>query len=1184
MNLTIYDYSGKKRAILKNDSSKYISGETVNEQLTTSEDGQNDLTFVLPMKTMIDGVEEDNYRESEIVAEYMVKLVKDDGSEHIFKIKSDNDIHSSDGMLTSNVQCKSISNELGKKNTEVIADVTGTASVVLEYCLNKTGWSLDHVDSFDGKELSLKQSSKSNALNMINECQKLFDGYVVYDTVNKKVNFYSNDNINDTQILFTIGKNITSLERLTTSSDIVTRLFVSAGEISSGEVSIQTVNPTGENYIDNFQYYIDNGMIDEDCQAKIVQYNIDIKNINDLLTSVKSEINTIDNDIMTNNVPYNTAVKLRESKQNRIVEIDAKLELESDTTTISQLNSEKSTLQSDISNLNTTISNYESTLDGLNSNLESKNATLETHLSTKDSIVEAFYDEFNDFIHEGYYQNTNLIEPQSIYDDGLKKLNELAFPKVSYKMGVVDLARATGIPFESFKLHDIIHIRDNFMKLKTKARITKIEEDLSNPTKTTIEIANYYSNVEELMNQITRNVEIVKNQQKYWDRSKDVVNPDGTLNTAKMQATFQQAMYQLVHGTNGSTVSGENGIESTSVSNSSKQIRMNDGKIEGSNDGGLTWEPIITSDGANMANVFGSVLKVSEIYLKGSANFFWNGDGLFAINSSNINQWIRFNDEGLVATMDNGETFEFSLTWAGLQIGKHSVDGLQDELDAIDSKANNALTKAQEAFEIASTSQGTADEKIDTFFQSTQPSGSLGDLWVNSGNGNRLYRYNGSTWESVQDTGISEALTSASNAQSVADGKITSFYQTSAPTNSMSEGDLWIDTDDGYKLYRYNGASWINIQDSKIATAIATASTAQSVANSALSASQNALQANTFYNRTKISTSEGIQVFDGENNERVQIGAIDSDGDDIKDTYGLRADHSDGSYSVMSPHGFSKKVAIPKYNVTTNPSNTENFVGETVASLESQGWYFSDAPSIASNVLLFNSRNRMMVYKEITTDNTTFEIRYKTNSTYDGNGKFYADSQELGVIENTNGGYVVRTFTIQDKGIHCFVIGGTATLEPIEDDDIYIDYITFEKSPKTYTPNGQYEHLNKTYNYTTYHGTGSTSSGIVFSEELVPDVWVQLPDEFKGNDFDVTVFLQDTGEKVGSQIDKINVSVVEKDILNGRFKVEALINRREEVYYLTFGYSYPEGSYVDGMDSRVYQYYSGCDFAYIATY
>lgn len=174
-------------------------------------------------------------------------------------------------------------------------------------------------------------------------------------------------------------------------------------------------------------------------------------------------------------------------------------------------------------------------------------------------------------------------------------------------------------------------------------------------------------------------------------------------------------------------------------------------------------------------------------------------------------------------------------------------------VSARDSQVAQAINSAQNA-------QTTADGKAEVVYSATTPSVanySAGDLWVNSGQNNRVSIHNGTSWVTAQDwfaalqaaeaadskaiqaqqvasnaaQAASQALGNAAAAQTTADGKIKSFYQTTAPTSGMSTGDIWFDTDDGNKVYRYSGSSWSAAQDSKIAQAINSAQTAQTTAD-----------------------------------------------------------------------------------------------------------------------------------------------------------------------------------------------------------------------------------------------------------------------------------------------------------------------------------------------------------------
>jgi hypothetical protein len=146
------------------------------------------------------------------------------------------------------------------------------------------------------------------------------------------------------------------------------------------------------------------------------------------------------------------------------------------------------------------------------------------------------------------------------------------------------------------------------------------------------------------------------------------------------------------------------------------------------------------------------------------------------------------------------------------------------------SAANNAANDAAAAIAIA-------DGKITSYYQTAAPTGltaaDAGDLWFDTDDGNKLYRWSGAAWNAVQDAAISTAITAANTAQTTADGKIYSYYQTTEPTGLVAGdvGDLWFDTDDGNKLYRWTGSAWAAVQDAGIATAYSAANTAQTTAN-----------------------------------------------------------------------------------------------------------------------------------------------------------------------------------------------------------------------------------------------------------------------------------------------------------------------------------------------------------------
>lgn len=157
-------------------------------------------------------------------------------------------------------------------------------------------------------------------------------------------------------------------------------------------------------------------------------------------------------------------------------------------------------------------------------------------------------------------------------------------------------------------------------------------------------------------------------------------------------------------------------------------------------------------------------------------------------------------------------------------------------VDLSDARIALAQADAAAAIDAAAGAQATADGKVVTYFSTQQPGGAglgVGDLWIDQANSNRLLRWSGTAWVLVRDAGITQAIGAAANAQTTADGKIVTFYQTNLPVGGRV-GDLWFDTDDSNHLYRHNGAAWVSARDAQIAAASAAAASAVSQAASAV--------------------------------------------------------------------------------------------------------------------------------------------------------------------------------------------------------------------------------------------------------------------------------------------------------------------------------------------------------------
>jgi hypothetical protein len=142
--------------------------------------------------------------------------------------------------------------------------------------------------------------------------------------------------------------------------------------------------------------------------------------------------------------------------------------------------------------------------------------------------------------------------------------------------------------------------------------------------------------------------------------------------------------------------------------------------------------------------------------------------------------------------------------------------GTIKSINEVAGNLNNAISR------IGNVEEAIEDGIIITFYQNTVPEAKhIGDLWyvtdtLEGYTKGKIYRYDGTVWQLLNDPTIEEAFEKANEARLVADGKIQSFYSDTKPTQDMGAGDLWIDTANNNQLHRYNGTNWVPVYDTRI--------------------------------------------------------------------------------------------------------------------------------------------------------------------------------------------------------------------------------------------------------------------------------------------------------------------------------------------------------------------------------
>ncbi|GAA0102499.1 hypothetical protein UT300012_32140 [Paraclostridium bifermentans] len=151
------------------------------------------------------------------------------------------------------------------------------------YCLddhmyNETGWRFGHIDDrvkfqSDGvtEKMRWQEAVEGYWYEYLTKTMaEQFECIVIFDSYNKLVNLYDIDGFGGEIKLYLTNDNyIKSLEKQTSSSDIVTRLRLEGNE----GLSIVEGNPSGVDYLENYSYFIDNEEMSENLIQALSTYD-----------------------------------------------------------------------------------------------------------------------------------------------------------------------------------------------------------------------------------------------------------------------------------------------------------------------------------------------------------------------------------------------------------------------------------------------------------------------------------------------------------------------------------------------------------------------------------------------------------------------------------------------------------------------------------------------------------------------------------------------------------------------------------------------------------------------------------------------------------------------------------------------------------------------------------------------
>lgn len=514
-------------------------------------------------------------------------------------------------------------------------------------------------------------AEKSNRFNLIQTLAELFKVWAVFEmktnedgTISKKVYFKENA-IRENFSGFHKGVNLKGLERSVDSDNIVTKMYVEdidSDFAENGFVTIRTssLNPWGENYIYNFKYYIEQGILKEmglDSAGTVrPQVDIDVENLyisikgknqfifdlNDKVANAEVELNNISSNLKS----LSYCISAARERQ---------LSLQTDLDTYTDMaEPDKESILDNLETSRKIIEEYEKNYeevkqkyDILKQEYEQWMKDISALQARKKEEIEGFEKRYSQYIKEGVWSDTSYADDNTYFLDAQKVSLTSAMPEMSWNISAIDGSVLKELEDFKIKVGDQTILIDNdFFKDNNgkehifEVLISGIQEHLDDPSQNEIEIRNYLTSFEDLFQRISTATQTLELNEQTYNRAA-YFTQDGQVDANILQNTLLNNGLVLSNSSDNSVKLDNTGLHLQAILNPAKKLRaVADGifisNSEGA-DGEPQWKTGITADGINASVITTGQLNTSliKIFSSGQPTFTWGGVGISAYSSVN---------------------------------------------------------------------------------------------------------------------------------------------------------------------------------------------------------------------------------------------------------------------------------------------------------------------------------------------------------------------------------------------------------------------------------------------------------------------------------------------------------------------------------------------------------------------
>ena len=306
---------------------------------------------------------------------------------------------------------------LYRSNETVIDNITGETEVTLT----------------NEEKLRYQESVSTNWYDYINtDIAEQFECYPVFDSYNKVVNLYSDDELGeDPQLMLSYDNYLKEIELSDDTEDIVTKLVLSGND----DLTISEVNPSGETFVEDFSYFIESREMSDALISGLELYYVMVKKraiewnrLRNEKAEKQSQLTAKKNELL---IIYSTIKSLEFTmKQSNDEAFNAKTQER-----LVELNDKRVLLEKEANELDENIKLLDASIENINKLCKKKYATNDNGVLI---FTESLLNELKEFIYQDTYSNDAITDGLTLMRIGKRKVSQSCYPTKTWTISSVN--------------------------------------------------------------------------------------------------------------------------------------------------------------------------------------------------------------------------------------------------------------------------------------------------------------------------------------------------------------------------------------------------------------------------------------------------------------------------------------------------------------------------------------------------------------------------------------------------------------------------------------------------------------------------------------------------------------------------------------------------------------------------